>query len=77
MLGHGNLRGFNARDMENVLAAMDEDVVWRMAWKVVTSTAALEYAAIGHGNGRSWSAGVSHDSAQRVGRCVFLLLNWL
>jgi ketosteroid isomerase-like protein len=43
---------FNARDMESVLAAMHEDVMWAMEWKAATSTELMECVSMGHTSGR-------------------------
>ena len=44
---------FNARDMEKLLAAMQEEVLsGQMEWKAVTSTDARECVAIGHASGQ-------------------------
>ena len=44
---------FNAREMETVLAAMHDDVMWAlMGWKAATSVDGMACAAIGRVSGR-------------------------
>ena len=42
---------FNARDMENVLAAMHEDVIWANGMEVVMYADVMKCAATGHVSG--------------------------
>jgi ketosteroid isomerase-like protein len=45
---------FNARDLETLLAALHEDVIWANGMEGGMSTGAKEYAVTGRGSGQ-WS----------------------